>query len=114
MRQLDLSEEELHEVLSILKQYVPECEVWAYGSRVKGLSHATSDLDLVVLHTHAPTSIVCQLTKLRQAFQESTLPIFIDVMDWTRLPEDFRQEIQTKHIKLYIPALRGRNARYTH
>ena len=101
MIQLDLSEEELQEVLSILDQYVPKCEVWAYGSRVKGDSHATSDLDLVVLNVHSLMSITPQLTELKQAFQESALPIFVDVMDWARLPEDYCKEIQAKHVKLY-------------
>lgn len=97
MSKLDLSQEELEEVLSILKQHVPECVVWAYGSRVKGINHAASDLDLVVIDV----SDKHQLVGLKQAFQESNLAILVDVMDWERLPEAYREEIQSCHIKLY-------------
>ena len=32
----------------LLKRYLPDVEVWAYGSRVNGRSHDASDLDLVL------------------------------------------------------------------
>ena len=32
----------------ILREHVPGVEVWAYGSRVSGLGHGGSDLDLVL------------------------------------------------------------------
>ena len=32
----------------ILRQHVPDAEVWAYGSRVSGHSHDGSDLDLAL------------------------------------------------------------------
>ena len=36
---------------ALLKEHLPEVEVWAYGSRVNGQSHDGSDLDLVL---HGP------------------------------------------------------------
>ena len=36
------------ELESMLREHVPEAEVWAYGSRVSGESHPASDLDLVL------------------------------------------------------------------
>jgi predicted nucleotidyltransferase len=38
----------LQEVHSILQQHIPDCDVWAYGSRVAGAAWEASDLDLVV------------------------------------------------------------------
>ena len=48
MRPFNLSDDDLAEVKAIIKQWSPEVEVWAYGSRVAGVSHEGSDLDLVV------------------------------------------------------------------
>ena len=33
---------------TLLRRYLPDVEVWAYGSRVNGRSHDGSDLDLVL------------------------------------------------------------------
>ena len=33
---------------ALLRKYLPDVEVWAYGSRVNGRSHGGSDLDLVL------------------------------------------------------------------
>lgn len=91
---LDLPARYLDEVRTLLRRHVPGHEVWAYGSRVKGDAHPASDLDLVVrdpLDPHRPCSA---LPALRRAFIDSNLPISVDVQDWARLPEPFRQEIE--------------------
>ena len=36
------------ELEALLREHVPDAEVWAYGSRVTGESHPASDLDLVL------------------------------------------------------------------
>ena len=46
---IDLDDKYLEEVLAILTEWVPECEVWAYGSRVKGKAWQFSDLDLALV-----------------------------------------------------------------
>ena len=49
---LDMKPEDLLLIQSILKQWAPHCDVWAYGSRVSGHCHESSDLDLVVRKAH--------------------------------------------------------------
>ena len=34
------------------------------------------------------------LAALSQAFEDSTIPFFVEARDWTRLPESFRAEIE--------------------
>lgn len=41
---LDLSQMHLHTLKDLIREHVPDVEVWAYGSRVNGLCHAGSDL----------------------------------------------------------------------
>ena len=45
---LDLPQKYLKQVQALLREYAPDAEVWAYGSRVGGGSHEASDLDLVL------------------------------------------------------------------
>ena len=47
---IQLRAQDRKEVERILSQFVPNEEVWAYGSRVDGSGHELSDLDLVIRH----------------------------------------------------------------
>ncbi|MEW6729288.1 MAG: nucleotidyltransferase domain-containing protein [Pseudomonadota bacterium] len=92
-------------VLDAVKRYIPRAEVWAYGSRVRGDWHEASDLDLVVRfpEAHAASQSFSQLEKLREALSESALPIFVQIVDWDRIPETFREEIRACHARFYAP-----------
>lgn len=85
-----LQAEYLHEVRFILKQIIPNCEVWAFGSRVhqRGLK-PFSDLDLVVI-TPLDNTL---LGSLQDAFSDSDLPIRVDVVDWSSLSNSFKNII---------------------
>lgn len=81
-------------VCSILQQYVPEYEVWAFGSRVKGNAKPYSDLDLAVI-TKQPLSLETH-ANLVDAFSESDLSWKVDIVDWAATSENFRQIIQSQ------------------
>lgn len=100
MAQLDLPRHYLPELVALLGAHVPEAEVWAYGSRLNGCGHATSDLDLVVRNPTAPLQPQARLRALREALSESNLPILVDVLDWARIPDSFRKEIERAHVVL--------------
>jgi uncharacterized protein len=64
-------------------------------SRVNGVSHPGSDLDLVVI---GKEKLPWQLmARLKGAFEESDLPFTVDLLDWHAIPENFRKSIQGKH-----------------
>jgi uncharacterized protein len=98
MLKLNLQPDHLRLLLDILKAHAPEAEVWAYGSRVNGNGHEGSDLDLVVRSPANLDQPQKKLSLLRDALSESNLPILVDVLDWARLPEDFRREIERQHV----------------
>jgi len=98
MMKLDLKPAHLLLLLDILEKHAPEAEVWAYGSRVHGGGHDGSDLDLVVRNPANPDQPQKQLHMLRDALRESRLPMLVDVLDWARLPEEFRREIEQRHV----------------
>lgn len=85
---IDLEEESLHVIKTILRRHVPECKVLAFGSRVKGTARRFSDLDLAVV-CNEPIDWR-RLEALKDAFSESDLPIMVDVLDWHALSESFR------------------------
>lgn len=85
MAKLDLPEHYRHQLVPLLETHVPDAEVWAYGSRVKGRSHDSSDLDLVLRNpADLSKTQMWPLIELREAIRESNLPILVDVLDWAR------------------------------
>jgi uncharacterized protein len=96
---LDLSENYLKILREILKKYVPDAEVWAYGSRVNGDGHECSDLDLVLRHSKDLCLDVESWLDLKEALQnEYRLPMLIDIHLWSRLPAAFHDEIKRRYV----------------
>ena len=96
---LDLPLHYRNQLEKLLREHVPDAEVWAYGSRVNGRSHPGSDLDLVL---RSPTLKECGggYYDLLEAIEESTIPILVQAYDWARLPESFHREIERNHVVL--------------
>ncbi len=91
-RRLDVRPDHLNIVRDILQKHVPQHEVWAFGSRVKGSAKPYSDLDLAVITTQALPLTVS--TNLSDDFSESDLPWKVDVVDWATTSEPFRRIIE--------------------
>lgn len=96
---IQLETKYLNEVCRILKNFVPEYEVWAFGSRVhqRGLK-PFSDLDLVIM-TDTPLEQT-RYGSLQETFSDSDLPIRVDIVDWTSLSDSFKQIIQQDYKKI--------------
>ncbi|MDL5046547.1 nucleotidyltransferase domain-containing protein [Oscillatoria amoena NRMC-F 0135] len=100
---IDLPPRQLAVVRRLLATHVPECEVRAFGSRVTGKAKPYSDLDIALL---GPTRLsINRLAALREAFQESDLPIRVDVIDWEGISENFRAIIAGNFELLQKPVL---------
>ena len=84
-------------VEELLREYVPDAEVWAYGSRVNGESHEGSDLDLVVRGPMLKPLGV-EFIDLVEALRESNIPIMVQAHDWARLPDGFHREIEQDYV----------------
>ena len=97
-QRLDLRPQDLALLSALLKQHLPQTEVWAYGSRVNGDGHEASDVDLVVRQPEDLMTKTTGLDELKDALVESDLPIRVDVIDWARIPESFRREIERGYV----------------
>lgn len=85
-------------VRDILRQHVPDCAVWAFGSRARGGARRYSDLDLAVI-TEEPIPIP-RMAALKEAFSESDLPWRVDVVDWSGTSDRFRRIIERERVPL--------------
>ncbi len=93
---IDLNPNHLAIVLGILAEHVPECEVRAFGSRASWTSRDYSDLDLAIVgegELHWRT-----LARLKEAFEESRLPMRVDVLDWHSISQSFREVIEGEFV----------------
>ncbi len=101
---LSLRPEHVQELRRLIAAHLPHEEVWAYGSRVTGTAHDTSDLDLVVRH---PADVQVKqgsaFWELKDAISESNIPVLVELFDWARLPPAFYENITAQHVVLYHP-----------
>ena len=92
---IDITPQHLETIQRILAEHVPKCEVRAFGSRVKWTAKDYSDLDLAVVGSE--TLSRRQLRRLKEAFEESDVPIRVDVVDWQSLSDWFKEVIAAEY-----------------
>ena len=95
---IDLNPNHLATVERILTEHVPECEVRAFGSRATWTSKDYSDLDLAIVGSGPLDRNT--LGRLKEAFEDSDLPIRVDVLDWRSISESFRKVIERDYVIL--------------
>jgi len=76
-------------------------EVWAYGSRVNGNSHDSSDLDLVLRQQGLKPLNRDEVNKFTEQLRTSNIPLLVEARDWAAIPESFHQQIIKKHEIFY-------------
>lgn len=85
---LQLDSKQLQIVQSILAKQIPKTPVFAFGSRVSGQPRKYSDLDLAV-QAEKPLSLRT-LRLLKESFEDSDLPICVDIVDWSQADASFK------------------------
>ena len=93
---IDLKPIDVATVNAILAEHVPECEVRAFGSRATWNAKDYSDLDLAVVGDGPLDWRV--MGRLKEAFEESNLPMRVDVLDWHAISESFRNVIERDYV----------------
>jgi predicted nucleotidyltransferase len=101
-RTLDLAPQDLRIVLDILRSRVPDRPVFAFGSRVTGKARRRSDLDLAIGGGPMPLSLRAEL---RDDFDESDLPITVDVVELATASDAFRARIERDLLPLSLDAV---------
>ena len=107
---IDLNPNHLATVERILDGHVPECEVRAFGSRATWTAKDYSDLDLAIVGSGPLDRRT--LGRLKEAFEDSELPIRVDVLDWHSISESFREVIKRDYVIVQDGA-NGRRVAFT-
>ncbi len=92
---IDIEEKYLSEILRILNEQVPDCEVRAFGSRIEGNAEKYSDLDLVLVGDEKLNWR--KIESLKDVFSASDLPIIVDVIDWHSISNEFKAVIEKSY-----------------
>lgn len=100
---VDLPSRHIQTLLRLLAEHAPQAEVWAFGSRINGTGHEGSDLDIVLRNPADLTKSTKNFFELKEAIQESSLPILIEMHDWAHLPASFHTEISRRYVVLQEP-----------
>jgi predicted nucleotidyltransferase len=81
----------LNTVVATLARHVPDREIRVMGSRATGRAKPFSDLDLVIMGDE-PVELGT-MGQLREAFDESSLPFAVDIVEWASASDGFRRII---------------------
>ena len=74
-----------------------DVDVYLFGSWANGTQRRTSDID-VAIDPHRPLP-PGTLSMLRERFEESTIPYFVDVVDLSEVGEEFRARVHREGIR---------------
>lgn len=86
-----LAERDVDTIIAILKKHPEITLVHLFGSRANGNFKPGSDIDIALMNKGIPDKIISRLVS---DFEESTLPYFVDVINY--------QTIQNADIKEHI------------
>ena len=85
---MDIKPEHHRIVCDILARHLPGREVQLFGSRATNTAKPHSDIDLVIMGDELLP--VTTMRILRDAFDDSDLPIQVDLVEWAGTSEEFR------------------------
>lgn len=96
-----IREKDRDKLIKIFSEVKIPMEVWAYGSRVRGTAHSGSDLDLVIRRHDLKKVPDDVMTNLMEAIRDSTIPILVQLFDWARIPDSFKENISNCYEVFY-------------
>jgi predicted nucleotidyltransferase len=88
MNQFQLEPRHFEILRAILKKY--HLKVWVFGSRSKGQARPLSDIDLAVKDPISSRD----LAQVRLDFEDSKLPMKVDLVVWSEIDPSFQKRIE--------------------
>ena len=79
------------ELLAIIHKYIPDCTVYLFGSRARKRNHVGSDIDLAI--DAKQVLDIGIIGSIKEACEESTIPLFVDIVDLNAVDKSMREEI---------------------
>ncbi|MDR2085668.1 MAG: nucleotidyltransferase domain-containing protein [Dysgonamonadaceae bacterium] len=79
-----LSKRDIETIYDILEKYSDIHSVYLFGSRAKGTYRQGSDIDLAIINNQLSLN---QIIQLKDDFENSSLPYFVDIVDYTAIKD---------------------------
>lgn len=79
-------------LLSIIHDKLPSCHVYLFGSRARGTNYPGSDID-IALDTGSKINIRF-IGDIKEAIEESSIPFFVDIVDFHAVSSEMREQIR--------------------
>jgi len=96
---LQFQEKHIELVRNILKEHLNTQSVFVFGSRAVNQAKTFSDLDLCI---EGEKLSFFELSKLKDAFSESDLPYFVDIIQKENISDEFYTLIKPNFIELTL------------
>lgn len=87
---IDLEEKYINFIREMVKKYLQDCKIYLFGSRVKNTAKKYSDIDIALKADNLNEKI---LLKIKNEFEDSTLPYEVDIIDLNNISEQFKTHI---------------------
>lgn len=94
----DSAQRDLDTARRIVREFVAtgDAQLFLFGSRARGDAGPHSDIDIAVLPEHPlPPGL---LARVRDAFEESTIPFRVDILDLSTVDDEFRRAVLAEAI----------------
>lgn len=83
-------------LLDIINKIIPDCKVYLFGSRARKDHSEGSDIDIAL---DAGSKIDYKIIyKIKDELEESTIPLFVDIVDLNFADEKIKKEINRDKI----------------
>jgi predicted nucleotidyltransferase len=83
----------------VLKSQIEQHKIYVFGSRAKSMARKFSDLDLFLDGEPLPYE---ELSKLKDAFSESDLPYFVDILQKHSLSDEMFESIKKDFVEIKL------------
>ncbi|MBS1988042.1 nucleotidyltransferase domain-containing protein [Candidatus Dependentiae bacterium] len=80
------------ELLKIIHKHLPGCQVYLFGSRARASHQEGADMD-IALDTGEKIDFRI-LFKIKDEIEETTIPVFVDIIDLNSVSNSFKNEIK--------------------
>lgn len=79
-------------LIEIIGKYLPDARIWLFGSRARGTNRPGADIDIAIDAGRVLT--LSEIGDIKEAIEESILPVFVDIADIRNVDDDFLNQIK--------------------
>lgn len=84
-------------LVKIIATYFPDCRIWLFGSRARKTNKSGADIDIAIDAGRILT--MSEMFTIKEAIEESDIPVFVDLVDINDVSDDFLNQIKTEWIE---------------